>query len=199
MSSDPKTGASSPGASAAPWSGVFISLAFWLTLLLAAGLFAAVSLAPKLAVYLSLEQRHYAQQLELVRLEQQQKELERVIASLKDDPQFAAELARLEFDAVRPGEEILSVDSSLTLDPNAVSVKPAPVSLRQTSLQTWAAILAEHRALRTGLLILAGSLVLLAFGWLQEVAADQVQTGVQGIKRQTVTLWQRYIRPPAGL
>ncbi|MFO0919575.1 MAG: hypothetical protein U0872_14850 [Planctomycetaceae bacterium] len=39
-----------------------MSLAFWLTLLVAAGLFGAVSLSPKLAAYLSLQDRYYAQQ-----------------------------------------------------------------------------------------------------------------------------------------
>ena len=172
MSCEPTTAESPASVSSGSWSGVMMSLAFWLTLLVAAGLFGAVSLSPKLAAYLSLQDRYYAQQLELVQLEQQQRELERVITSMKEDPQFAAELARLEFDAVRPGEEILSVDSALTLDPKTPTAKPVIARAPEAAIKPWVTLLAERQPLRIGLLGCAALLVLLAFGWLQDVAAD---------------------------
>ena len=199
MSCEPTTAESPASVSSGSWSGVMMSLAFWLTLLVAAGLFGAVSLSPKLAAYLSLQDRYYAQQLELVQLEQQQRELERVITSMKEDPQFAAELARLEFDAVRPGEEILSVDSALTLDPKTPTAKPVIARAPEAAIKPWVTLLAERQPLRIGLLGCAALLVLLAFGWLQDVAADQVQSGCRGLRTGTAAIWRRYVRPSSGL
>jgi cell division protein FtsB len=170
-----------------------VSLSFWLALLTAAGLFAAVSLAPKLAAYLDVRDEHRAGQLRLLALERQQAELERVIDALKHDPQFAAELARLQFDAVRPGEEILPVDPSLSLNPNAISSglpgisadEDGRLSLRErcfrgakgdnariagpgqsSAWRTSNRLLATSQWLRQTLLICAAALVLFAFGWL---------------------------------
>lgn len=154
--------------SAEPLSGIAVSVAFWLALLSAVGVFAGVSLSPKLAVYLALEDQHRSQQQELMKLEHQHAELERVIAALKDDPQFAAELTRLEFDAVRPGEEILSVDSSLTFNPNAVARGSLPSAVTRSPWRPWVAILAYNQRLRTVLFVTAAGLVLFAFGWLQD-------------------------------
>lgn len=149
-------------------SGVAVSLTFWLTLLAAAGLFAGVSLSPKLSAYLKLQEQFRTQQQELVDLEQEHRELDRVIAALKDDPNFAAELARLEFDAVRPGEEILSVDGSLALEPHAISKPHESRAVTRSAWQPWVEVLAYYQPLRTALLAAAAILVLWAFGWLQD-------------------------------
>lgn len=149
-------------------SGVAVSLMFWLTLLAAAGLFAGVSLSPKLATYLTLQEQFRSQQQELIDLEQGHRELDRVIAALKDDPNFAAELARLEFDAVRPGEEILSVDGSLSLEPHAVAKPHQGPTVTRSAWQPWVEVLAYYQPLRTALLVAAAVLVLWAFGWLQD-------------------------------
>lgn len=199
MSSAPANSGPTQAAPSDSWSGVVISLAFWLTLFIAAAIFAAVSLAPKLAAYLALQEKHLSQQLELVALEQQQTELERVIAALKDDPQFAAELARLEFDAIRPGEEILSVESSLALDPNSRLATVITPSAQQSTLKPWVAVLAEQGSLRSGLLVGAGLLVLLAFGWFHESSAGQVHSGVHGVQRQLGAVWRRYVPPASRL
>ncbi len=122
-----------------------------------------------------------------------------MIVALKDDPQFAAELARLEFDAVRPGEEILSAESSLALDPNSRSAHPVRPLPSQSPLQRWVVVLAERRSLRSGLLFVAGGLVLLDFGWLQETAAGQVQSRMQGLGQQLGGCWRRYVPPPIDL
>ncbi len=153
-----------------PDSGLAMSLAFWLMLAAAAALFATVSLSPKLTTYLDLEEQFRTQQRELLDLERQHVELGRVIAALKDDPQFAAEMARMEFDAVRPGEEILSVDASLALEPHALQ-KAAPQ--RPTSRpiwHAWLAALAYYQPLRTTLLATAAALILIGFGWMQDRA-----------------------------
>lgn len=153
--------------SAEPWSGMAVSLTFWLLLLAAAGLFAFVSLSPKALAYLTLWDQFQSQQEELVQLEQQQTELNRVIAALKDDPQFAAEMARMEFDAVRPGEEILAVESSLALEPHAVHKSPGR-SERGSAWRPWIAAAVQSQSLRMGCLLAAAMLVLVAFGWMHE-------------------------------
>ncbi len=150
--------------------GVAISLTFWLMLLAASGLFAAVSLSPKLFTYLTLHDQYLTQQHELVQLERDHQELERVISALKDDPQFAAEMARLEFDAVRPGEEILAVDELLTLSPHQAAKTPRQPYVAASPWRPWVAILAHTQPLRMTLLGTAAVLVLLAFGWMHERA-----------------------------
>lgn len=149
-------------------SGVAISLTFWLMLLTSAGLFAAVSLSPKLSSYLALRDQYAAQQHELLQLEREHGELERVIAALEHDPLFAAEMARMEFDAVRPGEEILSVDSALTLSPGIGSTSARRQLVSTSPWRPWIAILADVQPLRMILLATAAALVLIAFGWMQE-------------------------------
>jgi cell division protein FtsB len=109
-----------------------VSLLFWMLLLTAAMLFAAVSLAPKLVTVRSLSLQHHHQQLRLLHLEQQTEQLERVVLALEQDPQFSAEIARLEFDAQRPGEELLPVDDRLQLSPVGQTVwKPVPAALAE--------------------------------------------------------------------
>jgi cell division protein FtsB len=156
--------------SAEPWSGMAVSLTFWLLLLAAAVLFAFVSLSPKALAYLTLWDQFQSQQEELVQLEQQQAELNRVIAALNDDPQFAAEMARLEFDAVRPGEEILTVESSLALEPHAVHELPAGRSEKHSAWRPWIAAAVQSQSLRRGCLLAAAMLVIIAFGWMHERA-----------------------------
>lgn len=156
-----------------PMAGVAISLTFWLMLLAAAALFALVSLAPKLATFLALRDQSLAQQHELVQLEREQAELERVIAALEHDPLFAAEMARMEFDAVRPGEEILAVDSDLILTPNKSSPSVQPM-IATSPWRPWVGILAEFQPLRWLLLAAAAVLVLIAFGWMQEKSEQRI-------------------------
>src|SRR5262245_32173064 len=103
-----------PGA--AVWSGV-VSVLFWLFLLTAAGLYAGASLAPKIVAWQEWEREYRANQMELVSLESRSTQLEQVVAALKDDPQFSAEVVRLEFDARTPGEEVIPVSEQLAFNP----------------------------------------------------------------------------------
>ena len=91
-------------------SGMAISLAFWLCLLLSAVLFAIVALSPKLFIYLQLRSQFDANQSRLVSLERQADQLQRVVHAIGNDKEFASELTRIEFDAVRPDEEVIPVD-----------------------------------------------------------------------------------------
>ena len=96
-----------------PW---IISLTFWTCLLVATLLYAVVALAPKYLVYLRLKDAHFANQVRLVNLEQQNGYLQKVVYALEDEPRFQAELARYDFDAAKPDEERIAVEGALALD-----------------------------------------------------------------------------------
>lgn len=170
--------------------GLAISLAFWTGLIIAAVLFAAVNLSPRLAAILKLREEHYANQLRLVSLEKQARQLERVVQALEHDPAFAAEMARLEFDALRPGEEVIAVDRTLALDARHAATAEPPRGATQAWYLPAVEILATSRELRNTLLLAAAVLTIVAFTWLQESTAGQLETGVRTCR----SLWERYRR-----
>ena len=66
-----------------------ISTAFWAALMVSAVMYAAVSLTPKMADWISVRQQHAANAMRLQELEDEADYLERVAAALKRDPEFA--------------------------------------------------------------------------------------------------------------
>ncbi len=146
-----------------------VSLAFWVSLTVSALLFAAVSLAPKLVAWRTLQEQFHSQQTRLLALEQQTEQLDRVVTALKQDPQFSAEVARLEFDALRPGEEVIAVDGSLSLNPIAHDRPDDRARSRSADpWLPWLQALAADEPLRLGLLAAAACIVVLAFTFLHE-------------------------------
>jgi len=151
-----------------PRYGWVISLAFWLTLFLCAGMYAAVALAPKLLRYAETRNRWRTNQQRLVMLEEKVGYLRQVARELQHDPEFAAELARIELNASRPGEERIPVDETLRLD----AVNPAVVKPEEAFEHPWylpaLQQLAGNAALRRALLMAAAALLLFAFVFLHE-------------------------------
>ncbi len=158
--------------------GWLISLAFWLSLLAAAVLYGVVALAPKYLAHLELQNRYHAGQVQLVQLEQQIHHLERVANALENDPHFADELARRDFEAARPGDERIEVEPGLTLDaPINVSAPERQVR----SLPWYGTVLGAmvgNRRLRNMTLLVAVGLTLVAFTFLHESQEAQLRTGV---------------------
>jgi cell division protein FtsB len=150
------------------WSGC-VSLLFWMCLVTAAALYAGVSLAPKLVAWQDWERQYQANQLELVTLEARSTQLEQVVAALKDDPQFAAELVRQEFDAQVPGEEVIPVSHGLSFHPRATAedIIP-PAALRPQPWEPYVTALATQQPLRRALLGTAAALVILGFTFLHD-------------------------------
>lgn len=144
------------------------SLLFWLCLVLAATMYGGVALAPKLLSWLTLKQEHYTHQVRLVQLERKVKYLGRVVDAMENDAEFAAQLARVDFDAARPGDERIAVDSNLSLDardrPAAAPVLPRTASLLVPLLRQ----VTDRPELRRALLTIAAALILFAFTFLQE-------------------------------
>ncbi|MFQ5735214.1 MAG: septum formation initiator family protein, partial [Planctomycetaceae bacterium] len=135
------------------WRSIVVSAAFWLALFAAAGFYALVALSPKLSTYLEQRSRRRENQLRLVLLERQVLYLKRVERALQSDPEFAAELARKELGASRPGEETFPVGGELALEAGIRGrgfPKASPPWYAGTVRR-----FSEHRNLRTWTLIAA--------------------------------------------
>jgi hypothetical protein len=167
----------------------FAALAFWCCLLLAAGLFAVLSLAPKLRTYRDLAREYDMLERRLVSTERRTDSLAKVADALEHDPQFAAELARINFDAPNAGERI-PVGPQLSLaawdSPPAlgdVSNGRAPGMLWDGPLLE---TLSDDRVVRGPLMAASSILVLCAFvlcgtGRSKRVDADS-ESAVGGIR-----------------
>lgn len=187
-----------------------VSLAFWLAILSAAGMYAAVALAPKLTAWLEYRDRWRVNQGRLVRLERKVDHLQRVTHALEHDPGYAAELARMEWNASRPGEERIPVDEDLTLQ--AVRPESPQAATRGPSAALpWYAPAVQRVAgderLRRWMLAAAAAIVVFAFTCLHPSPFDrfrqpggvvQKPTGCNpwSLRRGLGRLGRRYRRPP---
>jgi hypothetical protein len=150
------------------------SLAFWLCLVVAAGLFASVTLAPRLAAHVELKKEFQANQVELVGMESRMQYLEKVAEALKNDPQFAAEVARIDFDAARPGDERIAVDKTLSLSAPKYDPPAVPAAAPTPWYAPIAQALVGSAALRPLTLLVAAGLVVVAFTFLHDAPSDDV-------------------------
>jgi cell division protein FtsB len=142
------------------WLG---ALACWLCLLLAAGVYAAVALSPKLLSLCLLRNEYEANQLRLVGLEQQVQRMEQVAAALVNDPDFASALARVDFETQHPGEQRIPVSSKLSFEPRSAA---ADLQLPEVPLPWYTPLLrllAHNRYVSNLLLAAAAALALLSF------------------------------------
>ena len=172
-----------------------VAVLFWITILIAGVLYAAVALSPKLLVYLNLRDEHYQTQVKLVTLERRVGYLKRVMHALEHDPEFAAEQARVELGLNRPGDEQIAVDSSLHFTPDADF---DPSVFRESILPWYAPLLevfAQNQKTRRGLLIAAVCLMMLAFTFLQESQTSQILACARGMKNGWLRATSRYRSP----
>jgi hypothetical protein len=175
-------------------SGMAISLAFWLCLLFAAILFALVALSPKFFIYLQLRSQFDMNQRRLVGFEVQADQLQRVIDAIRNDKDFASELTRIEFDAVRPDEEVIPVEVALKLDARAGELLPPTTTMVHVWYEPFVKHLASDSSLRMSLLAAAALLVVVSFSLLQPAGAAQLSTGVRGCNPVWQSLRDRYVR-----
>ena len=168
-----------------------VSLSFWLCLLTAAGMYASVSLAPKFLTYLTLRHQHATNRVELVRLQRQVHYLSKVGEALENEPDFAAELARIDFDAARPGDERIPVDRTLSLDARAEPDQELP-AVTLPWYTPLVELLAGHRRLRTVTLVAAALLTLFAFTFLHDSQARQIHTTTETLRSSLRCFARRY-------
>ena len=168
------------------------SLAFWLALLAAIGVYSLVALSPKLLTYIQLRQDYQAKQRRLVSIEHEVEDLDQVVDSLARDPEFVRKLASVEFGARRPGEERIPLDEHLQL-----SIRDNdPVFEMQADPLPWygslVAPFATRQQLRGTLLLAAATILVGAFMFLQpSLAATSTDNTPAGSGRPSL-LFARY-------
>ena len=152
---------------------LLVSVSFWFALLVAAAMYAAVALSPKLAGWINAHQQYANNAARLAELEDEADYLERLTAALKSDPAFAVQLV----DAAQGNSS--NGEGGAALSGDAVSAE-APAKSRglQSVVQDeFAGLvfhLASHEQHRTWLLIGSCSLTLLAFSLLNEAGAGLI-------------------------
>ncbi len=144
-----------------------ISLMFWLTLILAAALYAVVALAPKLADFANVRTRYASNAHRLVELESEVEYLERVTAALKTDPRFARQLALASQGERGQTDEVIPVTQELIF-----SGIPRPELSEAEPQKSWwmtvVAYLASHPDYRSTMLMCSAALTLFAFTFLND-------------------------------
>ncbi len=173
-------------------SGMAISLLFWFSLMMAAVLFAAVVLSPKLVELARLRDEFNSNQLRLVQIEQQNEQLQRVVNAIRQDKDFAAEMTRVEFDAVLRDEEIIPVDSGLRLSPRDLAIPHSPAAIPRVWYRPLLIPFAEQDSLRMSLLGTAAALVVISFTWFQPATARQLAQPVGACRSVWRILRSRY-------
>ena len=97
-------------------------------------------------------------------MEHQTEQLHRVIEAIQTDADFSAELTRIEFDAVLPGEEVIPVEMDLKLDLRSLETPSLPpIQVVQEWFEPIVLRLASDTRLRNGFLGAAGLLVIVSF------------------------------------
>ncbi len=181
-----------PSAEAKAEGSWAVAVLFWGTILIAAFLYAAVALSPKLVFYLNLRNDHYQTQVELVTLERKVMYLRKVMHALENDPSYTAEQARVELGTERPGDERIAVDQSLHLAGDA-DFDP---SLFKKSILPWYTellkVFANDAKTRRGFLITAVGIVLFAFTFFQESQTSQLLKCVRSVKHAWLKATARY-------
>ncbi|TXT18942.1 MAG: hypothetical protein FD138_4391 [Planctomycetota bacterium] len=172
-----------------------VSLAFWLALLAAIGMYALVALSPKLLSFIQLRHDYHATQVRLAGLEHEVEDLNQVVDSLSRDADFVRKLASVEFGARRAGEERIAVDEHLQL-----SIRDNdPVFEMPTDSLPWygSAVypFAVHPRLRGTLLLAAGLILVFAFVFLQPTSAASFAKKPSAESSSSSGLWVRYRRP----
>jgi hypothetical protein len=161
-----------------------VSLAFWLGLFVAVGLYGAVSLSPKLLAMQKQRREYVGNQVELVRMESRVGYLKRVANVMEHDPEFANELARVEFDVSRPGDERIPVDRELTMAAYPSEKGETPV-VSPPIYEPMVRMFAENTDVRRWSLISACVIVIVAFTFLHESQTENLQRVAVGVGQFT--------------
>ena len=155
------------------WFGSFL---FWGLLLIAGTLYGSVAMAPKLSTYVGLNDEYVTGQAELVRLERQVHELQKITESLEQDPAILEELARIDLDATRPGEELIPLCDDLTLQSRVSKVRITESDSTDWWYSPFLTAFTSDQRLRTM------SLVLVAFTFFQPAQSARFHTGSNNLR-----------------
>ena len=168
-----------------------VSLMFWSQMIVAASLYGAVSLSPKMVSLVQLQKGHLQKQAQLVSLENHISELERVVDSLQNDPRVIEELARLDLDAARPDEKRISLDDGLTLQSRLSQPTHVPDVGRawhEPALYEFS----RNRSLRATSLAVAAALVVISFTFFHPSQARSFHWGWRNLQVTFSACVERY-------
>ena len=175
----------------------FMSVAFWCVLLTAALMYAAVSLSPKLADWITVRQQHAVNAARLQEMEDEADYLERVSDALKTDPAFAQRLVHAT-QSGNPEQEFVPVtDVWKPEDTETRSQLPKP--LVQPAVAELIMHLASHQTHRTWLLIGASGLTVLAFTLLNDSGKGVVLAALHSMGRLFQMTVARYQQTPSDI
>lgn len=141
---------------------MFVSLAFWLSLLTAAALYAGATIAPKTVSLQRRENELTRQSRRVEALATRVGELELVAEALQNDPDYISASARKQLGTKADGETLIPLESRETPQPENSTV--ATVTWPSSMI----ARIAGDSLLRARMLTAAGALILLAFTFLHE-------------------------------
>ena len=171
------------------------SLAFWLALLAAIGVYALVALSPKLLTYIQLRQDYQAKQRRLVRIEHEVEDLDQVVDSLVRDPEFMRKLASVEFGSRCPGEVRIPLDEHLQL---SIRDNDPVFATSADSLPWYGSVVAPFATRQTlrGMMLLAAATILIgAFMFLQPSRTATCTEHTAAESRASASLFARYRQP----
>ncbi len=172
---------------------LLMSTVFWLTLMIAAGMYATVSLSPKLAEWILVKQQYSQNATRLQQLEDDADYLERVAAALTSDPEFARRLVRA---AQNPAEnsEFVPVSQDLMFGGSAKEAKvPSPVVRPEVAALIFH--FAADQQHRQWLLISATGLTLLAFTLMNDAGAGMLMAVIRSVTSTVSLTLARYRKP----
>lgn len=149
------------------WLGHFVSIAFWVCLGVTSVLFAMVVAAPRMLEWHQLETRWVKTTQQMQDLQAEIRHLELMREALRNDPEFATQIAREELNLAMTAAA-LSVDSSLRSDPWRRRSVRAAVALRTPWYQELMSELAGQTQLRRRWLWCTALLCVLSFTFLHE-------------------------------
>lgn len=181
--------AESSGAQTLQW---IISLLFWGQLLLAAVVYGAVALAPKVVTLIALRNDHLVTQAQLVWLEQQVQELQQVTEVLENDPRILQELARIDLDVTRPGETRIPLDSDLMLQSRITEQRPMMPDVTRRWYEPLVSAFAINQQLRRVSLLSAIVLILISFTFFHPSQSAQFSVGLRTIRDSMRSMSGRY-------
>lgn len=151
-----------------------VSLAFWITLLVAALMYGTVALAPRLYAWMQVRHEFMTNAHQLQALESEVDYLERVDHALETDPAFVRRMASTAIGADADQTEVIPVSGSLVFGSSDQLQSRLP-----DVEQPWAADLVQRlaadRQLRTLLLTTACVMVVFAFTVLNGTGGRFVQ------------------------
>lgn len=176
-----------------------VSVCFWSTLALAAVLYAAVSLSPKLSVWMTARNEYARNSQDLASLEEKVEYLERVCHALDTDPDFLQRMSQSSGATVRTsdGSELIPVSGDLLFGyDDAVALEVT--DLKPTRTVRFARLLGSHRGLRTGLLGTATFLTLFAFAFLNDAGSGFVESAGRLIRWGISVPIRRYLQREDG-